>query len=91
MTDLKTGENGGTPFGASTVGHVCADCKKVGNWPLLMNTTVAGHFEHLCPDCRDENDPDEVMQEPCPHCGGSGLEIEGWNCEYCDGYGTSDF
>ena len=23
----------------------------------------------------------------CPHCGGSGLSIEGWDCCNCDGTG----
>ena len=56
-----------------------------------MNVNVAGDFQYLCPDCKEDNDPDDVMQEPCPRCHGSGLEWEGWNCEYCDGYGTADF
>ncbi len=73
------------------VGHVCHDCKAVGDWPLLMNTTVVGDYQRLCPDCRDENDPYGVMCSPCPECGGSGREWEGWNCEYCDGTGTDDF
>lgn len=71
--------------------HECHDCKKRGNWPLLMNTTVVGDMQYLCPDCLEENDPDGVMQSPCPQCGGSGREWEGWNCEYCDGTGTDDF
>lgn len=32
-----------------------------------------------------------VMEQPCPACGGSGRELEGWNCEECDGSGTWDF
>ena len=47
--------------------------------------------EHVCPDCREENDPDNVMQTPCPKCHGSGREWEGWDCEYCDGMGTDEF
>ena len=27
---------------------------------------------------------------PCPRCGGSGLEWEGWDCEYCDGAGVCE-
>ena len=71
--------------------HPCADCGKEGEWPFLMNSTVSGHFEHLCPDCREENDPENVMKEPCSHCGGSGREWEGWDCEYCDGTGCDEF
>ena len=73
------------------VGHPCHDCGAVGDWPLMMNTTCAGDFQRLCPDCLEANDPDNVMQAPCPKCGGSGTEWEGWNCEYCDGSGTLDF
>ena len=73
------------------VGHFCHDCGKLGDWPLLMNTTVSGDYQCLCPDCRDQNDPDDVMQQPCPHCNGSGTEWEGWNCEHCDGDGTIEF
>ena len=71
--------------------HPCHDCGKPTTAPLLMNVNVAGDFQYLCPDCKEDNDPDDVMQEPCPRCHGSGLEWEGWNCEYCDGYGTADF
>lgn len=71
--------------------HPCSDCGKEGAWPLLMNTTVSGMFQHLCPDCREENDPDNVMAAPCPRCHGSGREWEGWDCEYCDGMGTDEF
>jgi hypothetical protein len=71
--------------------YPCADCGRIGQWPLLMNSTVCGHYERLCPDCREENDPDNVMQEPCCHCGGSGTEWEGWPCEYCEGSGVEDF
>ena len=24
---------------------------------------------------------------PCPTCGGTGLSVEGWDCEDCDGEG----
>ena len=71
--------------------HPCGDCGKDGEWPLLMNTSVAGLYQYLCPDCREENDPDNVMQTPCPKCHGSGREWEGWDCEYCDGMGTEEF
>lgn len=53
-----------------------------------MNATCAGEFQYLCADCREENDPDGVMEPPCPRCHGSWKEWEGWDCEYCDGSGT---
>ncbi len=30
---------------------------------------------------------DQDAWVPCPHCGGSGIELEGWDCDYCDGTG----
>jgi hypothetical protein len=27
----------------------------------------------------------------CPECGGCGLGMEGWNCEFCDGAGELDY
>lgn len=71
--------------------HKCHDCGELGNWPLLMNTCVSGDFQYLCPDCREENDPDNVMQEPCSYCNGSGHEMEGWPCDDCDGTGTAEY
>lgn len=38
-----------------------------------------------------EYDPEESEASvECPHCNGSGLEWEGWPCEYCEGVGTLD-
>jgi hypothetical protein len=38
-----------------------------------------------------EDDPDyEDERVECPSCHGSGLEWEGWDCEYCEGYGFLD-
>lgn len=44
------------------------------------------------PDSYDgeENYADEPDEVKCPRCGGSGLEIEGWDCDYCDGSGYLD-
>ena len=38
----------------------------------------ADGFDDYCPDV------DEV---PCPRCFGSGITVEGFDCEYCDGMG----
>jgi DnaJ-class molecular chaperone len=27
----------------------------------------------------------------CPRCGGSGITLEGWDCDYCDGDGVIYF
>lgn len=35
------------------------------------------------PDQFDEDHP----TVPCPACGGSGIAVEGWDCEECDGMG----
>lgn len=32
----------------------------------------------------------EDWRSRCPNCGGSGLEWEGWPCDYCEGYGYLD-
>lgn len=69
--------------------HPCHDCGKPTHGPLLMNRHVAGDFQYLCAECLEENDPEDVMVEPCPRCGGNGIEWEGWNCEYCDGSGEA--
>jgi hypothetical protein len=69
----------------------CHDCGRPSTGELLMNTTVVGDYQYLCADCREENDPENVMHPPCPNCHGSGREVEGWDCEYCDGLGTDDF
>lgn len=31
---------------------------------------------------------DDIPTTNCPKCHGSGHTIEGWPCEYCDGYGV---
>jgi len=38
------------------------------------------------PDIEDMLDDDCATIE-CPNCHGSGREIEGWPCDYCDGAG----
>jgi hypothetical protein len=40
-------------------------------------------------DGYDDYSPDDD-ETPCPECGGSGLEIEGWDCWYCEGLGYLD-
>lgn len=39
----------------------------------------------------DDFDADDVLADPvllrCDECNGTGLSIEGWNCEGCDGEG----
>jgi len=74
---------------ASPVGSPpCHDCGEESDGVRLMNTQVANDFQYLCSDCREEHDPEGVMQEPCFNCGGSGREWEGWDCETCQGTGT---
>jgi len=67
----------------------CHDCGRPSTGILWMNTQVSGDFQYLCADCKEDNDPDCVMQEPCYECGGTGTTVEGWNCEWCDGSGTA--
>jgi hypothetical protein len=40
-------------------------------------------------DGYDDYLPDEDCVE-CPKCHGSGIEWEGWPCEYCEGVGHLD-
>lgn len=39
----------------------------------------------------DDLDEREPEPDKCPCCGGTGLEWEGWDCFYCDGFGYLDF
>jgi len=39
--------------------------------------------------CQLEDEIDDGV--PCPKCCGSGIEVEGWDCWYCDGTGSLDF
>lgn len=44
------------------------------------------------PDNYDDRDPDDgdggwLPEVLCEECGGTGLAVEGWDCEACDGEG----
>jgi hypothetical protein len=56
---------------------------------VSLDSEITG--EGLCPycgqgDCQCPSD-DEYDYAECPKCGGTGLEPEGFDCDYCDGYG----
>jgi len=70
----------------------CSDCGKPSNGIRYMHVQVSGMFVRLCDDCLEEaNLMETIYAQPCYHCGGSGREWEGWDCEHCDGTGTDDY
>jgi hypothetical protein len=56
-----------------------------------MGTGRSGELVHVSDEYFGfENGLDEVYDDAlldCPRCGGTGITIEGFNCEYCDGTG----
>jgi hypothetical protein len=39
----------------------------------------------------EEFEEPDVPLPKCPVCGGSGLSIEGWDCDFCNGVGELEF
>ena len=39
------------------------------------------------PEPWESAEDDEDFHPQCTRCGGTGISIEGLDCEYCDGYG----
>ena len=55
-----------------------------------QDVNVIAFASHTCvpTDSEDEDYPlDSEGWLKCHHCDGSGRDIEGWNCEFCDGTG----
>ena len=46
--------------------------------------SLAEQYREDDPDDCGDDDPTEI---DCPHCGGTGLDIEGQDCAYCFGEG----
>lgn len=67
----------------------CDDCGKQG---FLTEVFIVHNVNHrMCEGCYgewvDSADSDEPAKTPCPQCGGSGLDWESMDCDYCDGHG----
>ena len=55
----------------------------------ISGLRIAGAIERKeVNEMDDDVDPQEYEYFPrCPECNGSGLSMEGWDCEECDGLG----
>ena len=82
-----------TPTGKPVVAATpCSDCGAPTNGTVYMHSQVAGDYRYVCGDCLEEaNLMERIYVEPCPECMGSGTTVEGWDCEWCDGWGDSEF
>jgi hypothetical protein len=64
---------------------VCKQCLKV-DWKKSFRYVVKeGEWMDEDSDVYEED-----FTDICPMCGGCGLSIEGWDCEWCDGWGFWD-
>jgi hypothetical protein len=59
-------------------------CKTCGN-----PNPVPRDEEEWCPHCGCENCECAPIPK-CTDCGGSGITIEGWTCDFCEGIGELD-
>ena len=71
------------------------------NVPFLLEPHVSGRkvnfpepnqrsYREIADDMNHSDPSDEGDDMPCEACGGSGLNIEGQDCEECDGLGYWD-
>lgn len=65
----------------------CETCGTTKDVTRYLHTAVSGWWEYICPDCKRDTDPDDLMQIACPECRGGGDTMEGWTCPDCDGIG----